>query len=128
MANVDEGFRSPITLIDQSPQSGFVGNEEYIYYKYSISVPTGGNSPPTDIKFTMTPIGIENHWRLWRHFLSLSFILILIYCFAGTLFICLFVYFTDDGDADMFLLIEPKGNLTEPGMVSEFCKPISNIW
>ena len=61
MANVDEGFRSPITLIDQSPQSGFVGNEEYIYYKYSISVPTGGNSPPTDIKFTMTPIGIENH-------------------------------------------------------------------
>ena len=82
LANVDEGFRAPSTLLDQVPQTGYVGTSQYTYYKYAVSVPhTGGaSSPALDIKFSLTP--------------------------------------TDDGDADLFLLIEPKGNKTEPGVVS----------
>jgi hypothetical protein len=59
MATVDEGFRSPITLIDQSPQSGFVDNAGYAYYRYAISVPQTG-SPPTDIRFSLTPTGTQH--------------------------------------------------------------------
>eukprot|EP00598_Pedospumella_elongata_P002386 CAMPEP_0184975878 /NCGR_PEP_ID=MMETSP1098-20130426/6959_1 /TAXON_ID=89044 /ORGANISM="Spumella elongata, Strain CCAP 955/1" /LENGTH=2755 /DNA_ID=CAMNT_0027498653 /DNA_START=79 /DNA_END=8346 /DNA_ORIENTATION=+ len=80
LANVDEGFRSPVLLLDQSPQTGLVDTAHYTYYKYSVSVPrsNGAATPAVDIKFTLTP--------------------------------------TDDGDADLFLLIEPKGNHTQPGV------------
>ena len=58
MAAADEGFRSPVTLIDQNPQSGFVGAAAYTYYSYAVSVPPGGSgSPPVNIKFTLTPTG-----------------------------------------------------------------------
>lgn len=61
LATVDEGFLSPVTLIDQAPQSGFVATSDYSYYKYSISVPQGSGGeelPPVDIKFTLTPTGM----------------------------------------------------------------------
>lgn len=61
MAAVDEGFLSPMTLIDQAPQSGYVGASDYTYYRYSISVPQAAAGaeelPPVDIKFTLTPTG-----------------------------------------------------------------------
>jgi hypothetical protein len=64
MAAVDEGFRSPITLIDQSPQSGHVGDGAYTYYRYSISVAQGAaGTPPTDIKFTLTPTGTKSSFE-----------------------------------------------------------------
>lgn len=68
MATVDEGFRSPVTLIDQMPQSGHVADAAYTYYKYAISVPQGpsSGSPPTNIKFTLTPTGMTT-FSLRKH-------------------------------------------------------------
>ena len=59
LANVDEGFRSPVLLLDQSPQTGLVDTAHYTYYKYSVSVPrsNGAVTPAVDIKFTLTPTG-----------------------------------------------------------------------
>jgi hypothetical protein len=58
LASVDEGFRSPITLLDQAPQSGHVDNSGYMYYRYAISAPQSSSGiPPTNIRFSLTPTG-----------------------------------------------------------------------
>lgn len=60
LAAVDEGFQSPITLLDQSPQSGIVATGRYVYYSYSVNIQPWSGSPPLDIKFTLTSTGMKN--------------------------------------------------------------------
>jgi hypothetical protein len=57
VATADEGFLSPIVLSDQQPQSGAVAVSQYSYFSYKINVARGDNVIPTDIKFTLTPLG-----------------------------------------------------------------------
>jgi len=79
LATVDEGFRSPVVLLDQAPQSGFVGGSQYAYYKYSVSVPRGSggaSTPATDIKFSLTPTGtnirlLSSYFPCFRQSLNL---------------------------------------------------------
>jgi hypothetical protein len=51
LASINEGFQSPIRLVNRVPQSGSVLASQYAYYKYTIDNSTGIR----DIKFTLTP-------------------------------------------------------------------------
>jgi len=51
LASVNEGFQSPLRLVDRVPQSGSVLASQYVYYKYTLDNSTGIR----DIKFTLTP-------------------------------------------------------------------------
>jgi len=51
LVSVDEGFQSPIRLVDHLPQSGVVMASRYVYYKYSLD----NSSLIGEIKFTLTP-------------------------------------------------------------------------
>eukprot|EP01038_Epipyxis_sp_PR26KG_P008213 gene8213-11113_t len=54
LASTDEGFKSPITLIDKQPQQGHVEKGRYVYYKYKISG-DGPTKESVSIKFILTP-------------------------------------------------------------------------
>lgn len=61
LVTTNDGFKSPVSLLDQQPQSGHVDLNSYIYYQYAVSVePPGKNSktPPVSIKFVLTPTGM----------------------------------------------------------------------
>ncbi len=66
VASLDEGFVSPILLLDQAPQTGQVALGAYVYYKYYVNVepPSAHHTIPVAIKFTLTPTG-EIHFTLF---------------------------------------------------------------
>jgi len=53
VVHTNEGFTSPLTLLEQHPQSGSVSTGEYTYYRYIIS---STNRLTTSIKLTITPL------------------------------------------------------------------------
>ena len=58
ISSVNEGFLSPILLLDQQPQSGYVDSNSYVYYKYLISAygkNFNSSSFVTNLKLVLTP-------------------------------------------------------------------------
>lgn len=63
LGSVDDGFLSPVLLVDQQPSNGYVSAKTYKYFKYLVNVQppaAGSSSIPTSIKFTLTPTGEVN--------------------------------------------------------------------